>query len=304
MFDWQHSKKLQENPTRIKNVHSSNSNRHKTKKNIRIFYCCPFSKSCSKAKMAPLLEGFFGIECGSDLILKSKRKKGKKVGKKKGFGKITNMSIQKYVVVYEYEARYDTELDLYKDEVIMLLGSEDGGWSEGKNDKGKQGWFPTTFVAPFSSNPNSLSNPSIASSSPTPITRHDSRSSVSVLKGTKDDTLADKKKKRSLFTKSMKLTVITPFQYLLYFLFNKYQIVRRSQTKTRNAKRIICQFFPFFFLSFFTTNTTTKKHLHTSSNIALTFTIFYSCYCTFFTESLIQLRGSPFFLIITSRFFW
>ena len=56
---------------------------------------------------------------------------------------------QKYLVLYEYESRYDSELDLVKDEIITLLSTEEGGWSEGKNEKGKLGWYPTAFVAPY-----------------------------------------------------------------------------------------------------------------------------------------------------------
>ena len=126
---------------------------------------------------------------------------------------------QKYLVLYEYESRYDSELDLVKDEIITLLSTEEGGWSEGKNEKGKLGWYPTAFVAPYNGGAVSqVSNaspqvpipPRSSAEKTAPETRSPSSTPLSSMRVTRDDSVTLKKKKnRSLFTKSVKLSVIS-----------------------------------------------------------------------------------------------
>lgn len=52
------------------------------------------------------------------------------------------------VVLYDYEAQGDQEMDLREGDIVTIVAKEDDVWWCGqKNDK--MGMFPSTYVEPF-----------------------------------------------------------------------------------------------------------------------------------------------------------
>jgi len=62
----------------------------------------------------------------------------------------------KLIVIQDYIAQHEEELDLIKEDIIEFLGADDSGMLEGKNERtGKQGWFPLKCAEPLDDLSNS-----------------------------------------------------------------------------------------------------------------------------------------------------
>jgi hypothetical protein len=52
------------------------------------------------------------------------------------------------VVLYDYEAQGDQEIDLMEGDIVTLVAKEDDVWWCGQV-KGRMGMFPSTYVEPY-----------------------------------------------------------------------------------------------------------------------------------------------------------
>jgi len=50
------------------------------------------------------------------------------------------------VALYTYDATEENEISFLEGEAITLIEKDDSGWWRGRNNKGKEGLFPSNFV--------------------------------------------------------------------------------------------------------------------------------------------------------------